>query len=374
MKLWGGKAFPGNTFTLLTKDGIPVVWEGAYVIVDGGYQKMASFIDPMHNRFGFKEILWSEWLESVRKDVECTFGILKIRFRLLRNPVIYQCGDTISNAFKTACLLHNMLLVFDGLNDILWDEVHPDGDEDVYDEGNIDVQLQHDDLLDPTILLNVIPVAVIPVVEKYHQYNYSKLRESLVDHFNYKYSLGEIYWPKKFTTSQRDRFPINHMENIVDRVNLENTRLLYIQASSLRGQDRRTGLYTELIGEGLFSNISYIPTQTIVEYVGAIITHEEGFIREQAGRGGYMIHLNDAQLLDCYDACQDGRCLASKANSATNCYNTVLRRKAVANSSIVVGYLQSGNYRVRIIAQTNIASHHEIITRYGRAYRYPATH
>ena len=79
-------------------------------------------------------------------------------------------------------------------------------------------------------------------------------------------------------------------------------------------------------------------------------------------------------MMDCYDACQDGRCLASKANSATNCYNTVLRRKAVANSSIVVGYLQSGNYRVRIIAQTNIASHHEIITRYGRAYRYLATH
>jgi len=54
--------------------------------------------------------------------------------------------------------------------------------------------------------------------------------------------------------------------------------------------------------------------------------------------------LNDAQLLDCYDACQDGRCMASKVNSANNCYNTVLRRKAVANSSIVVGYLQSGIY------------------------------
>ncbi len=59
--------------------------------------------------------------------------------------------------------------------------------------------------------------------------------------------------------------------------------------------------------------------------------------RNRGGRGGYMIHLNDAHLLDCYDACQDGRCLASKANSATNYYNTVLRRKAVANSSIVVG-------------------------------------
>jgi hypothetical protein len=84
-----------------------------------------------------------------------------------------------------------------------------------------------------------------------------------------------------------------------------------------------------------------------------------------------MIHLNDAQLLDCYDACQDVRCLASKANSATNCYNTVLRRRAVANCSIVVDYLQSGIYRVRIIAQTNIwkSANHEIIPRYGRAYR-----
>ena len=69
-------------------------------------------------------------------------------------------------------------------------------------------------------------------------------------------------------------------------------------------------------------------------------------VRIETGRHACGIHhgggyCNDAQLLDCYDACEDGRCMASKANSATNCYNTVLRRKAVANSSIVVGYLQT---------------------------------
>jgi hypothetical protein len=59
-------------------------------------------------------------------------------------------------------------------------------------------------------------------------------------------------------------------------------------------------------------------------------------------------------------ACQDGRCMASKVNSANNCYNTVLRSKAVANSSIVVDYLQSGIYRVRIKAPTLSWCHSEV--------------
>ena len=29
------------------------------------------------------EIRWSKWLESMRKDVECTFGIMKGRWRIL---------------------------------------------------------------------------------------------------------------------------------------------------------------------------------------------------------------------------------------------------------------------------------------------------
>ena len=33
--------------------------------------------------------LWSVQLESVRKDVECTFGILKVRFKILSPPIPY---------------------------------------------------------------------------------------------------------------------------------------------------------------------------------------------------------------------------------------------------------------------------------------------
>ena len=126
MEVFGGELFRDLRYVLYTKDGVPVTYQGAWLAVDGGYQKAACFIDPMHNRFAFPEVVFSEWLESVRKDVECAFGILKIRFRFLRNPVVYQEADLISNAFKTACMLHNMLLEYDGLNEIHWENIDPD--------------------------------------------------------------------------------------------------------------------------------------------------------------------------------------------------------------------------------------------------------
>ena len=48
-----------------------------------------------------------------------------------------------------------------------------------------------------------------------------------------------------------------------------------------------------------------------------------------------------------------------------------IRKKAVANCSVVVGYLHNGQYSARIIALKSIAPHHEIITKYGRNKVHP---
>ena len=69
-------------------------------------------------------------MESVRKDVECAFSILKIRFRFLRGFVIYHDPLIIEYAFKTATMLYNMLLEWDGLDDFNWENTDPDGDID----------------------------------------------------------------------------------------------------------------------------------------------------------------------------------------------------------------------------------------------------
>jgi hypothetical protein len=100
-------------YYLYDEDGNLFKCYGGWIIVDGGYPKKAVFVDPSHTCFDRPTILWSEWMESVRKDVECTFEILKQRFRVLRNGIQYQSSNLIENIFKTCCILHNMILYYD---------------------------------------------------------------------------------------------------------------------------------------------------------------------------------------------------------------------------------------------------------------------
>ncbi|KAI2500765.1 Plant transposon protein [Fragilaria crotonensis] len=62
------------------------------------------------------ELRFSQWLESLRKDVECTFGILKGRWRILKTGIRLHNTEASDNIWLTCCALHNMLLDVDGLN------------------------------------------------------------------------------------------------------------------------------------------------------------------------------------------------------------------------------------------------------------------
>ena len=96
---------------------IVVEYRGCYVIVDNGYLRWSVTVPPIKKTTMRTEIRFSDWVESMRKDVECTFGILKGRWRCLkyglRMQSIFQ-GDMI---WKTCCALHNLLLDIDGLAD-----------------------------------------------------------------------------------------------------------------------------------------------------------------------------------------------------------------------------------------------------------------
>ena len=75
----------------------------------------------MKHTLKFKEGLWSKWVESVRKDVECVFGILKGRFRCLKLPIFYQTKSVIDSMLFTCCILNNILLNVDGY-DVRWEK------------------------------------------------------------------------------------------------------------------------------------------------------------------------------------------------------------------------------------------------------------
>jgi Plant transposon protein len=66
-----------NKFSLKAADGTDEEYSGAWVLVDGGYLNWSTLICPFKESISIKEQRWSRWAESMRKDVECTFGILK---------------------------------------------------------------------------------------------------------------------------------------------------------------------------------------------------------------------------------------------------------------------------------------------------------
>jgi Plant transposon protein len=128
---------------------------GVYVIFDGGYMKDSFLTDPYTLRSSRSVTYWSEWLESLRRDVECLFGIMKSRFRILRNPVSFH---TI--IMSCCCILHNLLLSVDGIDtswedDVAWDALNPDADLDG-DEMVVPV---------PPVVVDVIPGVAIPLVQ-----------------------------------------------------------------------------------------------------------------------------------------------------------------------------------------------------------------
>jgi hypothetical protein len=103
------------------------------LIVDGGFHRWKCLQCPFREASDADGSKWTEKLMSLRKDVECTFGSLKKRFRILKIPQLWTPDDSdrpllkLDNVFHTCCILHNMLLRVDG-NDFL-DPAHIDLDQ-----------------------------------------------------------------------------------------------------------------------------------------------------------------------------------------------------------------------------------------------------
>ena len=66
-------------FELHTEKGKKITIDGCYVVVDNGYLQWSTNVPPYKNSANRSELRFSQWLESLRKVVDCTFGILKGR-------------------------------------------------------------------------------------------------------------------------------------------------------------------------------------------------------------------------------------------------------------------------------------------------------
>ena len=84
---------------------------GIYLIVDEGYLRLPTLICPWKHTQGWtSKIFFSSNIESVCKDVECVFGILKKWWKILEYRIWFRDIKVVEKVFNICCILHNNML------------------------------------------------------------------------------------------------------------------------------------------------------------------------------------------------------------------------------------------------------------------------
>ena len=126
--IWDGTVLPDVEFELYERDVnghiITVKYQGGYVIVDNGHLQWSLTVPPFKVTNKETKIRWSKWVESMRKDVEDTFGILKGTWRLIKTGIRVHGVNAVDKIWLTCCALHNWLLDIDGLDEVWVDGIY----------------------------------------------------------------------------------------------------------------------------------------------------------------------------------------------------------------------------------------------------------
>ena len=88
MELLSKRIHTDRVFQTYNRESQVTNGRGAYMLTDSGYPKCGMLMDPSHKDYDHYTVMWAELLESIRKDVECVFGILKQYLRWLCNKVL----------------------------------------------------------------------------------------------------------------------------------------------------------------------------------------------------------------------------------------------------------------------------------------------
>ena len=186
--------------------------------MDGGYLNWSSTVPPVKNAVAFVQERWSKWAESMRKDVECTFGILKGRWRILKTGIRLQSLNAADDIWFTCCALHNMLLEVDGLNTRWYEGVPSDyeGEMGLHDVRDVRAHVApavYGRMADVRQYNPALPYRIQQARVRRHEgqeaaandgrpvnikhLSLNGFRNYLVNHFQYEWEQKAVIWPRR---------------------------------------------------------------------------------------------------------------------------------------------------------------------------------
>lgn len=81
-----------------------------YYLADGIYLEWTTLVKSIKLPQTRKQQLFARWQESQRKDVECAFGILKARFKIIDVPCKLWKESDIGLIMRACIIMHNMII------------------------------------------------------------------------------------------------------------------------------------------------------------------------------------------------------------------------------------------------------------------------
>lgn len=189
-------------FKLQVDENKWIIERGLYLLVDGGYHKWRIMQCPYKFCCEIEKTRWSELAESMRKDVECSFGILKKRYQFLKTGITWHYKSDSDNVVFSCVILHNMSHEFDGY-DKRWEaeieNTHNDEEEQVCLDkirrrvlrtvtNNADYS--YSDMLNSHFNNISFANEMEEVVQFEISTEHETLRNKLINHLNYQYLAG----------------------------------------------------------------------------------------------------------------------------------------------------------------------------------------
>jgi len=258
-------------------------------------------------------------------------------------------------------ILHNILLIHDGLDtryisEEYWTNLDPDGDCDNEEFAYGPLNQRHRDDYDLGMVFNITrDISYASFGKRYGttEFDFDSKVNDLINHHRKQFLMGLLMWPKSFNKMRKKKIMYyNRAEQFL-------YESLYIKKSDYIGRNRHH------IGYGLYSNIKISKDTTIGKYIGKIISTEQRLRREFEGKGGYFIHIDATESLDCYDERQTKTCKMSFINSYVNAISGRITDNAIQNARIVV---HAKNKSVSVKNIKDIRANEEIFIDYGDQY------
>ena len=196
-----------------------------HILLDNGYVKSGHMMHPLKNNNTYVKKIWSEMVESMRKDVECTFGIIKQMFAILKYGYRGHSHTTLDKIFLTCCTIYNQKLLWKYGNEP-WSSVDEDirtisraSDKLLDGDGSettpaifARLQAARDEFNEAGIEMSgmgpgdvAIQVHPSNFTEEImvNNTNYEERRDALLVHFEQMILKNELVWPRQFSPNYR---------------------------------------------------------------------------------------------------------------------------------------------------------------------------